>query len=98
MQLIPDADTQFRTAKYPQPVIKNVFFVCSRALNCWFQRPQYLVPEPPSRGGGAAQKIDLEKSCRSQKSQPLGAYGCRYFAIFVSESKNIYNHTLGLLV
>ena len=64
----------------------------------WFQRPQFLVPEPPSRGGGAAQKIDREKSCGSPKSQPLGAYRCRNMAIFVSESKNIFNHTLELWI
>ena len=68
----------------------------SRDVNFWFQIPQFLVPEPPSRGGGAAQKIDREKSCGSPKSQPLGAYRCRNMAIFVSESKNIFNHMLGL--
>ena len=51
-----------------------------------FRRPQFLVPEPPSRGEGAAQKINREKSCGSPKSQLLGAYGCRNTAIFVSKS------------
>ena len=63
----------------------------------WFQRPQFLVLEPTCRGGGAAQKIDREKSCGSPKSQTLGVYRCRNMVIVVSESKNISNHTLGLL-
>ena len=32
-----------------------------------FQRPQFLVPEPPSRGGGASQKIDHEKAANAQQ-------------------------------
>ena len=61
------------------------------------QRTPFLVPEPPTRGRGAAQQKNLEKCCGPPKYQPLVSYGRRNMTIFASDSKNIFNHTLGLM-
>ena len=50
----------------------------------WLQRLHFLVPEPTSRGGGAVQEMNHEKSSRSLNSQLLGAHLYRNRIILIS--------------
>ena len=54
-----------------------------------------LVPELLSKAGGLLQR-EIAKNVAHLKIQLLGEHRCQHVAIVVSESKDMFNHTLGL--
>ena len=76
---------------------RTILPTCEKEFHyVWFQRQQCLVPKPPSTGGGAAQTIENEKTCESQKRKPLEAYRYRNIAFVASGSKQPINNPLRL--